>query len=449
VRLPTSLRARLTLAAVLAVALGGAIAGTVLVAAVASDGRREVDDALQEQVNTVLRGPAGGGRYGGRGRGEDQLLAGSGSFVQLAFGDQVVEQRGDVPPEAPAPPRQDGFATIDIAGSSWRSLTVSLRGPADPRLQVLSSLERVDERVASTRRLIIIVGLLALALTGLGAWLFSSFAVRPLARLQAGAARVGGAEDLSTPLPDEGPDEVRSLAGALNAMLARLNASTTALRRFAADAGHELRTPLTSLRANLDALERNPDLPEPQRAALLRESTAEQERIVHLLDGLTALARGEAADALPREDVELADLVDAAMYGARRRHPGVVFELEDAIGDARVHGWANGLRLIVDNLLDNAALHGGQLVRVSLSHEDGRLVLRVADNGPGIPEADRARLLEPFARGDSGAPGTGLGLAIVAQQVALHGGALEMGDAPLGGLRTEIRLPELSSVSGL
>ena len=199
------------------------------------------------------------------------------------------------------------------------------------------------------------------------------------------------AEDLSTPLPDEGPDEVRSLAGALNGMLARLQASTAATRRFAADAGHELRTPLTGLRANLDTLARNPDLPEAERAALLRESSAEQDRIVHLLEGLQALARGEAADALPREDVELGDLVDAAVYGARRRHPGVTYELRehDAEG-ATVHGWANGLRLVVDNLLENAALHGGGRVDVDLAREDGRWLLRVADDGPGDP-GGRAR----------------------------------------------------------
>jgi nitrate/nitrite-specific signal transduction histidine kinase len=67
--------------------------------------------------------------------------------------------------------------------------------------------------------------------------------VRPLARLQAGAARVSNAEDLSTPLPDEGPDEVRSLAGALNGMLARLKASTAATRRFTADADRPIRSP--------------------------------------------------------------------------------------------------------------------------------------------------------------------------------------------------------------
>lgn len=445
-RAPRSLRARLTLAALLAVAIGGTIAGGLLLAAVERDGRRAVDEALREQAAEVLRGPPddrGFGR-GGR-RGPDRLLAGSGTFVQVAYGGEVVAQRGDVPAGAPAPPDEDGLRTVEIDGRSWRSLTLFLDGAPEARLQVLATLAPVDARVATIRRLILLLGLLALALTGLAAWAFTTLAIRPLARLQAGAARVSGAEDLRTPLPDEGPDEVRSLAGALNGMLARLQASTEATRRFAADAGHELRTPLTGLRATLDTLERNPDLPAAQRAALLRESSAEQDRIVHLLEGLQALARGEAADALPREDIELGDLVDAAVYAARRRHPQVAFELREQAADGSLHGWAGGLRLVVDNLLDNAALHGhddGGRVDVDLSHDDGHWLLRVADDGPGIPAAEHERLLEPFARGRAtAAPGTGLGLAIVAQQVALHDGELHLGDSALGGLAVEVRLP--------
>jgi two-component system, OmpR family, sensor histidine kinase PrrB len=226
---------------------------------------------------------------------------------------------------------------------------------------------------------------------------FTTLAVRPLARLRAGAARVSGAEDLSTPMPDdEGPVEVRSLVHALNDMLARLQASTAvteralqATRRFAADAGHELRTPLTGLRANLDALARNPDLDPHEREALVADMAAEQERIVHLLEGLQALARGEAAESLPREDVELGDLVDAALHSARRRHPGVAYDLDDDIADACIRGWGGGLRLLIDNLLDNAALHGRAdgLVRVGLAREDDPLVVRVEDDGPGIPRA--------------------------------------------------------------
>jgi signal transduction histidine kinase len=458
VRAPRSLRGRITLAALLAVAIGGTIAGALLLAAVARDGRRAADQELRDRARAVVTGRPGPD-FGPGPRGREALLAGSGTFAQVAIGDEVVEQRGDVPADPPGVPEDDGYATVDIHGTPWRSLTVTLPGPTDNlRLQVLSSLEPVQERVASIRELILVLGLGALAITGLAAWAFTSLAVRPLARLQEGAARVSGAEDLSTPLPDrEGPDEVRSLAGALNEMLARLRASTAALhsaldatRRFTADAGHELRTPLTALRANLDALARNPDLDDEQRAALVREMTAEQERIVHLLEGLQALARGEAADTLPREDVEVADLVDAAVYGARRRHPGVDFALDDRIAGATLHGWGDGLRLLVDNLLDNAALHGraGGHVRVALDREGEALVVRVEDDGPGIAEEERERLLEPFSRGaGTTAPGTGLGLAIVAQQVALHGGTLALGDAALGGLSVEARFPSAPSAA--
>ena len=173
--------------------------------------------------------------------------------------------------------------------------------------------------------------------------------------------------------------------------------------------------------------------------------TAEQDRMVHLLEGLQALARGEAAESLRREPVELGDVLDAAVHGARKRHPGVRYELAGNVEEGAVDGWEGGLRLIVDNLLDNAALHGragGGSVTVGLERDDGRLVVRVEDDGPGIPPRERERLLEPFARGADARPdGTGLGLAIVAQQAALHGGDLRLGDAPGGGLAVEVRLP--------
>jgi two-component system sensor histidine kinase PrrB len=353
----------------------------------------------------------------------------------------VAKRAGDVPSNPPDVPIDNGYRTIDIDGQSWRSLTL---GDGNERFQILSTLEPVDDRVARIRNIVLLLGLGALLATALIAWAFTGFALRPLARLQAGATRVSGTEDLTAGLPeDDGPEEVRSLAGALNGMLGRLRASMLATRRFAADAGHELRTPLTGMQANLDALDRNPDLPVEQRTELVRETLDEQQRIVALLDGLQALARGEAAESLPREDVELADLVDTAVFSARRRRPGVSFDLVDDIGDATVHGWAGGLRLIVDNLLDNAAIHGGGQVRVGLEQRDERLVIRVDDDGPGIPPEERERLLEPFARGVAAAvatDGTGLGLAIVAQQVALHGGTLALGESPLGGLGVEVGL---------
>jgi two-component system, OmpR family, sensor histidine kinase PrrB len=456
VRPTASLRARITIAAVLAVALAGAAAGTALVAAVERDGRAAVDSDLRDRVARIMPGGAGeafgGPGFGRRARGAERLLVGSGTFAQVAVGGRVVQQGGDVPADAPAVPDADGLATVRIDGREWRSLTVGLGTGGGPGLQLLISLAPVAARADSLRRLVLLIGLAALAVTALAAWGFTTLAVRPLGRLRAGAARVSGAEDLSTPLPDdEGPVEVRSLARALNEMLARLRASTTATeralhatRRFAADAGHELRTPLTGLRANLDALARNPDLDPAERAALVADMAAEQERIVHLLEGLQALTRGDAAEHLPREDVELADLVDAALYAARRRHPGVTYELDDAIAAAEVRGWDGGLRLLVDNLLDNAALHGdaGGHVRIGLARDEDVLLLCVEDDGPGIAAPERDRVLEPFGRGTgTTAPGTGLGLAIVAQQVALHAGELTLGESALGGLGVNIRLP--------
>ena len=231
---------------------------------------------------------------------------------------------------------------------------------------------------------------------------------------------------------------MRQLAGALNEMLARLGAQSAATeraleatRRFAADAGHELRTPLTALRAQLDTLARNPELPLDQREALVADMTAEQDRMVHLLEGLQALARGEAAESLPREPVELGDVLDAAVHGARKRHPGVRYELAGRVDEGTVDGWEGGLRLLVDNLLDNAALHGRPAAAASavgLERDDGQLVIRVEDDGPGIPRRRAraaARAVRP-RRGRARPTAPASGLAIVAQQAALHGGELRL-----------------------
>ena len=282
--------------------------------------------------------------------------------------------------------------------------------------------------------------------------------MRPLARLRSGAARIRGAEDLSTPLADDSgaPDEVRQLAGALNAMLARLGESSAqteraleATRRFAADAGHELRTPLTALRAQLDTLARNPDLPLEQRNALVSDMTAEQDRMVHLLEGLQALARGEAAENLPREPVELGDVLDAAVHGARKRHPGVQYELAGRVDEGTVDGWEGGLRLLVDNLLDNAALHGrenGSRRGRARARPTASSSCTSRTTAPASRPTSASTLLEPFARGANAGPhGTGLGLAIVAQQAALHGGELRLGDSSRGGLGVEVRLPSTAA----
>ena len=210
-----------------------------------------------------------------------------------------------------------------------------------------------------------------------------------------------------------------------------------ATRRFAFDAGHELRTPLTTVQATLSALHRHPDIAAEQRAAMLEDALEEQRRLVVLLDGLQALARGDATSP-DHEEVDLADVVTLAVADARARYPATTFELDVPDAPSVVRGWEPGLRLLVSNLVANAAHHGREdgTVWVALA---GRAapVLTVDDDGEGIPEADRERIFEPFRRLEAAAErsGTGLGLALVAQQVREHGATIRSDTSPAGGAR--------------
>src|SRR5205807_3701293 len=202
---------------------------------------------------------------------------------------------------------------------------------------------------------------------------------------------------------------------------------------FAADAGHELRTPLTSVQATLSALGRHPDLEPERREAMLADALAEQRRLVALLDGLQALARGDAGP-LEHTQVDLAEVVDQ------------VVSAQDAPIDARlpdravvVEGWEPGLRMLVANLVGNAVGHGRDNGRVQVTLTPDA-VLQVDDDGPGVPPAERERIFAPFARvNGTDRPGSGLGLALVAQQARHHGAAVEVGDSELGGARFTVR----------
>jgi two-component system, OmpR family, sensor histidine kinase PrrB len=289
------------------------------------------------------------------------------------------------------------------------------------------------------------LGLVALLATALGAYLAAVRVLRPLRRLRRAAGRIAAEEDLSVRVSEtDGPAEVRGLAASFNAMLARLSTSAKlreraleATRRFAFDAGHELRTPLTTVQATLSALHRHPDVAPEQRSTMLEDALEEQRRLVALLDGLQALARGEATDP-DHEDVDLADVVTRAVSDLRARYPATTFELAVPDAPAVLRGWEPGLRMLVANLVANAAHHGREdgTVWVALAAHPTP-VLTVDDDGNGIPEPDRGRIFEPFRRLEAaaGRSGTGLGLALVAQQAREHGATVRVDTAPAGGAR--------------
>ena len=442
-----SLRGRLTLGVTAMLAAVLALAGFLAARDVDRSEREALDDRLIRTAElsgtTALEAvqeelPSADDRL-------DAVLSATRTSLRLTLGESPLVETGDPAPRHGKLPK--GLSTFRAGGVNYRAYVSDLRDPSLgglARLELTTRLTALEDRQARLRNRLLLIGLLALMLAAAGVFAAGGLVLRPLRRLRAATARIAGEEDLGQRVPeDRGPAETRALAAAFNAMLARLSRSAAdreraieATRRFAADAGHELRTPLTSIQARLSALARHPDEPPERRTAMAREALDQQRRLVALLDGLQALARADAPP--PLEPTDLADALDAALAAARDRHPRVRWHADLPDDPVSVAAWEPGLRSLLDNLLENAARHGGWQVRVSL---DGRAVV-VEDDGPGIPDHERERVFEPFVRLGDDADGSGLGLALVAQQAHHHGATVAVDRSTgLGGARFTIRFP--------
>ncbi len=446
-----SLRGRLTLgvAAVLAAVL--LVSGASVSSYVQRTTRQNLDDRLQRtaDLSRATSLDAIEQELPLTDRSLDDVLRASGTSLRLTLGTQQLSSLGRPPPVPPAP--RNGFRTLEADGRHYRIYTTGLKELGNlARLEAATRLENVERTQRRLDRTLLLFGSLALLVGALAAFAFADVLLRPLSRLRRAVVEIEGDADLTRRVPtDEGPEELRALAESFDAMLARLARSSAdreralaATRRFAADVGHELRTPLTSVQANLSALRRHLDLPADRRGELLEDALTEQRRLVALLDGLQALARGDAA--LAHERVDLAELTDQSLEAVRAQHPGTTWVVDLPEEPVEVEGWAPGLRLVLGNLLGNAAKHGRPgdgTVRVALAAAAGEVLLTVEDDGPGVPPEERGRVFEPFARVDgTAAQGSGLGLALVAQQAGHHGARVELDDAPeLGGARFRVR----------
>lgn len=442
--LPRSLRSQLTASVALLVMVAVALSGLVMLLRTDHRDRADVDRQLASRVlkvrqdaSKLLYGPAREDDYGG-------LLAGSQSLVRLTSAGRVVAERGERPAVTLPISTTRGYTTIEVGGQTWRSLVEPLDAAGGYQIQVLQDLDPIEERLADNARLLAGITLLATLLAGTGVWVVVRLILHPLQRLRRAALAIDVEAPTSRlPVPSR-PREVADLSDALNRMLQQLLTSMQATRRFTADAGHELRTPLTSLGMNLEILRRTPALPAHHRDQVLDAMIGEHQRITTLLQGLQTLARGDARALPAPDDVDLADLLDQAVRQARRRHSTVTYVLSPPAQELpAVRGWPAGLRLALDNLLDNAALHGrpGGRVDVTSAVTGAEVILTVADDGPGIPADQRERMTERFTRGEhTRSDGSGLGLALVQQQAQLHGGTLDLGLSAVGGLSASILL---------
>jgi two-component system sensor histidine kinase QseC len=340
-------------------------------------------------------------------------------------------------PNVPLGGGEEGFSDRTVDGKSWRVFT-AWDLSREHRVYVG---ERSELRSKLATRMIagVLAPLLvALPLLALLLWVAVRRGLRPLEAL---AADVGRRDpDNLAPL-DAGraPREVIPLIDQLNRLFDRIAQSLERERRFTADAAHELRTPVAAIKAQAQVAQIAASAPTRDHA--LGQVVAGADRASRLVEQLLTLARLDAADRTAFAACGLRALATeviaelAPVAAARNVH------LELAGGDdAVVQGIPALLQILIRNLLDNALRHGAARVRVAVASGAGRATLAVTDDGPGIPEAERARVLQRFYRLPSaGEGGSGLGLSIVQRIAEIHGGTLVLGAGEGGkGLRVDV-----------
>ncbi|MCX7645084.1 MAG: ATP-binding protein [Rhodobacteraceae bacterium] len=315
----------------------------------------------------------------------------------------------------------------DPGGRERETIAVSVRlgdGEGGQWLNLVTRAERPPPPGAQERAFLVVLLLSLATVLGVGLWFLRRLTL-PLARLAA-AARAAGQGDRSARVPEEGPREMREAAAAFNDMQARIEGFEAERMRTLAAVGHDLRTPITSLRIRAEMLD------EAEAAPMIRTL----DEMTVMADGLVAYARGShPAEAIARTDLGpfLARLCEER---------GAVFAGAGGEVPARIRPVAMGRA--VGNLIDNA-LRYGKAARVTLAREGGAAVIRIDDDGPGIPPERIAQMFEPFVRGEESRSaetgGAGLGLAIARAVIVAAGGTVTLENRPEGGLRAQVTLP--------
>jgi two-component system sensor histidine kinase MprB len=333
-------------------------------------------------------------------------------------------------------------------GAPYRVVAVPIAELGNYAMVVGRPLEATNTILSSLWLVLIIFGAAGVIVAAFAGVTVARSSLRPVRDLSAAVEQITATDEI-VPIEITGSDELSRLAEAFNRMLSSLASSRERQQQLIADASHELRTPLTSLRTNIELLAadaRSGMLRPGDRIEILADVSAQLTEFTTLIGDLVQLARDERVAPAP-EPIDFRTVVNAALDRVRRRGPGLSFDVE--LDPFYVVGEADTLERAVTNLLDNAVKWSppGGVIRVQLEGDR----LRVADQGPGIAEADLPFIFDRFYRGDTArnTPGTGLGLSIVASTAERHGGWVTAGRSAQGGAEFTLRLPGSTTLEGL
>ncbi|MFF1304345.1 sensor histidine kinase [Streptomyces sp. NPDC058307] len=463
---PHTLRARLTLGLVVLLAVSCAAVGVAAVLALSGFLTNRLDEQLTEAgnrfaVSLELKGKHQKDDHDGDEHGDTRRQA-TGTFGARLVNDTVT---------AAAVVRSSGTLNVDLTARDRKRLAavpvdgrghsvdfsalggyrlLATRGLDGDILVTGLPLEPVE---ATVHRLELVAGIVfgaALTVTGVAGALWVRWSLRPLSRVAATATRVSelplasGEVALPPRAPESDPrSEVGRVAGAFNRMLGHVedaltkrHASEERLRSFAADASHELRTPVASVRGHAELALLHPGPLPPEITRALERIAAESTRMGAMVDDLLLLARLDAGRPLEAATVDLTRLVLDALTDARATGSDHRWELDLPAEPVTVTGDEHRLHQVLANLLSNARLHtpAGTKVTVTLETDATDVLLKVHDDGPGIPEDIQAGVFERFTRADRSTKaetgGAGLGLSIVAAVVEAHGGSVTLESGP-------------------
>jgi two-component system, OmpR family, sensor histidine kinase TctE len=368
-------------------------------------------------------------------------------------------------PEFPAPdpemeprPGKVHLRHDAIRGEDVRvAYTWITRGDSDEQLVLIQVAETLGKRSRLATEIIkgvMVPQFVTLPLAVLLVWMALVRGIRPLSELER-RIRARKPDDLSPIVEPSIPQEVAPLVDSINDLLDRLTASIETQKRFLADAAHQLKTPLAGLRMQADMALQAREGEDIRRS--LQQITRSSVRATHTVNQLLALARAETTGrTLPSSRIDLAALVleviEDSVPRALDKRIDLGYEGPEQVPETCVmQGNPTLLEELVRNLVDNAINYtpaeGVVTVRLLVDRFSGVQVLQVEDDGPGIPEPERALVFQPFYRVlGSNVDGSGLGLAIVHEVAQQFQATVELEDAHPGqngrrGLRVSVRFP--------